>query len=532
MEAFFTPGALAPYRGRWDYAAAAHLLRRTTFAPSNEEVLEALEIGLEASISRLLADGRPPEHPVNYNNEEDEQVPIGETWVFSPYREGFKNLHHRHLSLRSWLMACILNERFSMREKMTYFWHNHFGARELNDPLFMYDYNTTLRRYAFGNFKNLVSHVSVSPQMLVALDGFLNEASEPNENYAREFLELYTIGKGKLVGPGDYATYTEHDVAEIAKVFSGWRVQGFLSKSPDITCDSFFVPERHDFSDKQLSHRFGEEVIHGSGEREFRKLIDVIFRQPEVAQNLCRKLYRFFVYRDISAEVERQVIEPLAQLLIASNFEVRPVLESLLTSEHFFSLVFRGAMVKGPLEYVVSVFRQLEVPIPPTLSGEYSVLHHLESFLPKMMMKYWNPPTVAGWGAYYQGPSYQQLWLSSSTLNARNNFAYNLTISSFELPDCGITADPFTMLQCAQDPSKPLDVIKGFAKLMLPFELSDGQIEELEQILMKGWAEEQWREAIDEYNPEEEPSVAVRHADSRLRKLLFYMANMPEFHLS
>ena len=210
------PQGPTAYAGAWTYESAAHLLRRCMFGPTYSQIKEATQMGLGATVEMLLEDLPLPSPPINTRNDQDPHVPIGETWVEAHYSSGrskkLDQLNYRRRSLKSWTIGRIMNPEMSIREKMTLFWHNHFPVNDINDPKLLYDYVTKLREHGTGNFRTLVKEITLDPAMLRYLNGDENTAKAPNENYARELLELFTIGKGPQIGPGDYTHYTEQDV--------------------------------------------------------------------------------------------------------------------------------------------------------------------------------------------------------------------------------------------------------------------------------------------------------------------------------
>ncbi|MDX1666979.1 MAG: DUF1800 domain-containing protein, partial [Saprospiraceae bacterium] len=443
---FSPPDGLNPYSDNWTYEQAAHLLRRTTFGPLPEEIRHSVDIGLDATLEALLSEGPPPEPPLNFGYPGDPNVPVGESWVEAPYIRDPEVLRYRQVSLRSWTMERLLGERMSIREKMTLFWHNHFAVSEIPDPKYLYRYIHLLRMQSLGNFREIVKQITVDPAMLVFLNGNQNTRQAPNENYARELLELFTIGKGPLAGAGDYTTFTEQDVREISRVLTGWRDQGFyaLSEGP---VQARFVPRLHDTGPKTLSHRFDYRVIYDQGEYEYQALVDIIFENPEVARFICRKLYRWFVYYHIDEAVEQNVIAPLAQLMIASDYELRPVLRALLGSEHFYDTALRGSMIKDPIDFAISSIKQLQVAFPAQIGPRYLANIGLFQLTRLMQMEYFNPPDVAGWKAYYQEPLYYRIWINASTLNLRSDFMGGLIGEGFRLAGFRLGVEPLVLLQ-------------------------------------------------------------------------------------
>jgi len=221
-----TPGGLDRYQGPWNRNTATHLLRRTTYGNTIEEINQATASSMDEVIDQLLAERPLPPEPINYYYNNDPQVPIGESWINKPYtreQEIFNEINRaRGRSLAGWTIGNLLNGGIHIREKMTLFWSNHFvtQASVLRDPNIIYYNNNLLRSGALGNFRDLVTDVTINPAMLRYLNGNQNSLEAPNENYARELLELFTIGKGALAGPGDYTTFTEQDVTEAARILT------------------------------------------------------------------------------------------------------------------------------------------------------------------------------------------------------------------------------------------------------------------------------------------------------------------------
>lgn len=513
-----------------DFGKALHLLRRTTFGPTYVEVYQTLELGLYATLDQMLAWRDLPTPPLNLESN-DPFVPIGNTWVNAHYTEQLDNLKYRHLSLQSWIIQQAVSDNFSLREKMVFFWHNHFGTALVNDPRIVFRFNNLLRRFAVGNFKELVKQVTIEPLMLMHLDGQLNKQSEPNDNYAREFLELFTVGKGPLAGPGDYTTFTEHDVNEIARIMTGWVVHGFLSKYDEIPVSSGFWTTRHDRGTKTLSHRFNEAVIENGEASEYAQLIDIVFQQKNVARFICRKLYRYFVTDLIDEDVEQIIIEPLATILMDNDYEIAPVLRTLLSSEHFFQKNMRGAKIKNPMEYLVSAIRQTAVVYPEEDQLIEKVNHHFYHQLVPMEFDYFNPPYVAGWSPYFQPPSFSKLWINASTIAKRYVFAFNITVSYTNVSNFQVRGDLFYLLQFFETPYDPKQVVDGFAKLILPHELTDFQKLELKEILLNGLHDFEWEIQLGEYSAHPEHSALGPALLNKMARLILQLLNMPGAHL-
>lgn len=475
MESFHVQSGLEPYTGPWTFREAAHLLRRTTFGPNREQINRAVEQGLEATVEQLFAETDPPDPPINYYEADDPQVPIGATWINATfqYSKIANQLISRRRSLEAWIIGLMLREGVSIREKLTLFWHNHFTMNQIADLRFLYRHFTLLRNYAWGNCRELVKEVSIDPAMLRLLNGRDNTKGVPNENYARELLELYSIGKGPLAGPGDYTNYTEDDVREVARVLTGWRDFGFTIESEDGSIGSVFRPWSHDEGLKVLSHRFDYAQIPNMGEEEVPFLIDIIFQKPATARFICRKLYQWFIYYKIDEEIEVNVIEPMAQILQANDYEVKPALQALLSSEHFFANQNMGAMIKHPYDFIMSVVKPLGVKIAGRIDQQYDSWYTLFSAAKQMQMEYFFIPEVAGWLAYYRQPLYYRNWINANTLPVRMDLINRLVrggISPFGGNGERMRIDVLGIVSNLSNPLDPNVLIEDLAVLLLPKE--------------------------------------------------------------
>jgi hypothetical protein len=215
--------SLTPYSGTWGRAQVLHLLRRTMFGVKKDDLNYFLTKTMEQSVSELLTPLATPSPPVNdyqnYVSPTDPIVPLGSTWVNDPTGGNFT--YPRLQSLRGWWIGLMWNQDRNIREKMVLFWHNHMPVSigdVVTDAIPAYSYVALLRQHAMGNFKDLVRGITIEPSMLTYLDGKLNTRNAPNENYARELQELFTIGKDST------PIYTESDVQMAAKVLTGWQV--------------------------------------------------------------------------------------------------------------------------------------------------------------------------------------------------------------------------------------------------------------------------------------------------------------------
>lgn len=526
---------LAPYTGPWGREQASHLLRRTMFGPTHSEISQAISDGLSNTLDSLFAwdSSQPlPSPPLNYANQNDPGVPIGSTWVDAFFWPGTNG--YRSNSLVSWTMGHLLNQSVSLREKMTLFWHNHFviEAGVVNDPRFLYRYISLLRTNCLGNFKDLVKDITIDPGMLQYLNGNQNVAASPNENYARELFELFTIGKGEQIAPGNYTNYTEQDVAAAAKVLTGWRDRGNFSETVPIGVE--FRPNRHDTSTKQFSTAFGNQTIADNGMDEYKDLVDMIFTQDEVARFICRKLYRWFVYYVIDENVETDVIEPMAQLMIASNYEIEPALRALLNSEHFYDHLNMGPMIKNPIDFMVSIVRQLELKYPDDTQLEAQYLQWLTLYfgITLLSMPYFSPPSVAGWSAYYQIPQFYQQWINSVTLPYRSDIISLFLFAGVTQKGFTVIATPLELIPFVSTPDDPNVLIEELSQLFLPQPLTTKQKDFLKEVLIPGLPDFEWTLEYNAYLSDPMNAQLAASVDLKLRLMFNTMFKLAEYHLS
>ena len=532
MTAILTPPlpavGLTPYAGAFGTAEAAHLLRRTLMGPKRSEIRRAVDRGLSATLSTLLAPAPPPPPPVNHFFEDDPNVGIGESWVDSPHLENADVGNYRWPSLRGWYMNGLIDSPTRITEKMALFWMNHFGMSDVGEHRAQYQYIQLFRRFATGNFRTLIERITVHPSMLAFLNGRYNRKGAPDENYAREMLELFTVQKGR---PGD-VNYTEEDVRACARVLTGWRVRGFWSRE-DEAVESYFQDDWHDTEPKQLSSYFGNATIENGGPDEYKTLIGIVFQHPETARAICRDLYIYFVDHRIDDGVESGVIRPLADLLVASDFELAPVLENLLGSAHFFDRDRRGAIIKNPYEFMLSVARPLggygHLGLDLNLTYNLGNAYHWLSR--NMDMDFLYIPTVSGWKAYYQTPGYYRNWIGSTTLQKRQEVAEAMTGNGIWTEGKARPLDWLRFVDDLSEPSNADALLEEVTGLFLAAPLHPDQLAILKAELTGGLGNMEWERQYREYRNGRDNAGYVDAILRRVRAMFRLLVTLPEFHL-
>ncbi|MFY7810719.1 MAG: DUF1800 family protein, partial [Flavobacterium sp.] len=309
-----------------------------------------------------------------------------------------------------------------------------------------YDHLRLLLHFAYGNYKTLAKKITLDNSMLEYLNNTTNNKNSPNENYAREFFELFTIGKGEQIAPGNYTNYTEADIVQAAKVLTGFKRQVLRNVVDTETSlpKGFNNFNQHATTNKVFSSAFNNTTISSATnatemDTELDNFVNMIFAKEATAKNICRKLYIYFVKGTITNEVEQDIITPLATELMANNYELMPTVKKLLSSTHFYDLDDSnpvdeniGAIIKSPLQQVSEIVTYLQaiLPNPTTQPTEFYInfwnnfVHN--TYLASSNMIPFDPENVAGHPAYYQAPDYDKTWISAATLIARYRLGESL----------------------------------------------------------------------------------------------------------
>jgi len=524
--------SMTPYTGPWTKAEAGHLLRRTTFGPKNQDILDAVANGMTATVTSLLQIPAIGD-PLAYHPDET-IVAQGNSWVNAVYPTNPVDAQTvetaRLLSMASWGMQRINLESLTIAEKLCMFWHNHFSASFTQDSRATYDYHMLLRSHALGDFKQMVKDVTINPCMLLFLNGATNNVFSPNENFARELLELYTIGKGPQIGPGDYSNYTEQDVAEGAKILTGYYVDGLRSDTlTDVV--SIYNNLLHDTTTKTLSSHFGGATIVNNGASEYADYIDVIFQQDEVANHICRKLYRYFVNYDLTASVETTVIAEMANTLITNSYNILPVLVELFSSEHFYDISVRGALIKGPLDMLYSMLNSSDSQPSFGLATDYEMQLNVYWFAETLGQAYAAPPSVAGWPAYYQEPSYSKLWVNATHMKTRTDASSWMTIYT-GIPVNGDfwKIDALNFVDGLSNPTDAPTIIDDITDTFCPKGVDAAQKLILKLILTGGLPDFEWTIEYSDYVNNPGNTVYSDPIRIKVEQVLARLFQMPEFH--
>ena len=525
-----TLSGLAAYTGTFGNTQLVQLLKRTLFGIKQSDIQAFTGKPLGVVVDALLSTGAAPLPPVNnYNdaNYTDANVPAGQSWVTAPYTDGTAD-SRRTASYKAWWMGQIIKQQPNIQEKMVLFWHNHFSTQTttIGDARYDYKHNTLLRAYALGNFKQLVKQITIDPAMLRYLNGYLNVKTAPDENYGRELQELFTVGKGPN------SLYTENDVKAAAKVLTGFTING-------ATISSGFDPNKHDTTNKQFSAFYGNKLITGktgaAGATEVDDLLDMIFATNECALFICRYIYRFFVYYQIDDVVEANVIAPLATILRNNNYEIKPVLTALFTSQHFFDPANKGCVIKSPIDLFAGVCREFEITFPADSDyiNAYYMWDYIRASAATISQNIGDPPNVAGWQAYYEAPQYHELWINTDTLPKRNQFTDIMIGNGYSRNGKTIVIDAIAYTMKLSNPADPNILISDLLTQLYAIDVSAAVVAFLKSILLSGQiADHYWTDAWNSYKAAPSDASLKKIVLTRLTALYKYIMDLPEYQLS
>ncbi|MDA1018144.1 MAG: DUF1800 domain-containing protein, partial [Planctomycetota bacterium] len=359
-----------------EFADAAHLLTRAGFGASYADIQRAIADGLDATVTRLTTP-------------QDESVDFHAT---DRLLRGAAIDSGNIGDLKAWWLFRMTHSANPLVEKLSLFWHNHFATSnaKVDSVRFMLDQNDLMRKHALGDFRPLLHAMARNVAMLIWLDSNANRKRQANENFAREVMELFSLGVGN---------YTETDIKEAARAFTGWHVRD----------DRFWF--------NKLQHDFTSKTVLGKTAQDGQDVLEICLERRACPRFLSMKLLRTFVTGDPQPEW----IDAFADRIRVNNIDVQRCMSELLRSKLFFDPQVRRTLIKSPIDLVIGSYRTLECR--PNLQNTARLLAELGQDV-------FEPPTVKGWEG-------GRLWISSTTILRRANFAAMLTKENRlgELPD-------------------------------------------------------------------------------------------------
>lgn len=543
--------SLTPLDTPLDLRLAKHLLRRATFNFSKEQLENFVGMSATDAVNSIATNPdnivSEPYDPLPQN------VPDGYWTSSTEPPNSFTGQVRKRAHVCAWWWYNAVNQ-ISLKHKLSFFLHTSFTVGKdagTGPATSFYDHLNLLDYYALGNIKTLAKKITLDNSMLIYLNNTENSRFNPNENYAREFLELFTVMKGEQIGEGNYTNYTEEDIQQAAKVFSGFKAKidrSVIDPDTNIPCGNVLL-NHHDPYDKTFSSAFGNQVITGAKNtrdvtKELGEFVDMVFSQPETAKAYCRKLYRYFVKSDWNDNVETDIITPLAQQLIANDFNILPVVKTLLSSKHFYDADDGdptnntiGAIVKSPLQQLSEVCSMFNVlyPNPSTNIFRFYTNFFLyflhNTYFKAAGMELFDPDSVAGYPAYYQEPGFDLNWFSSNTLIGRYKLIESL-ITGKNTITSGTTYAHLDTVAFAKTkintPEDPVKLINGIADLLYPESIDSDRVNYFKTFLVdEGFPDIYWTRTWNKYIADNDHATVK----PRLNALITAMVNASEFQL-
>jgi uncharacterized protein (DUF1800 family) len=448
----------------WDSSAAKHILSRTTFGFTQKDIEFALSFTLNDFVDNYLLKSQPiPAIPGEWVNE----IPV-------PNNTNIDSQRYRELC--RWWLGLMTNQGISIQERLVLFLHNHFVSEieVVRFPQHMYWQNYLFREFSLGNFKQLTKSITINPAMLLYLDGVQNTKTKPNENYARELLELFTIGIGN---------YTEFDVREAARALTGWRVSGL---------DAYFTSSRFDNGTKTfLGH---------TGNFNHEDIVNIIFSKTETSKFLCRKLYKEFVFY----QPDEIYVSQLAQVIRDNNFVLKPVLSTMLKSTYFHSNEIRGAKIKSPVELLINSIRQFLI-----LNPDFDYMRTTANSLQQVLF---SPPDVRGWES-------QRKWISTTTYPMRNSYTDSIVDGKKSSGgNLSFKINTINFARTFPSSENAVQFVNDVTDYLFRFPLSQSRKNYLLEIMLDGTAPENW-------------STYIPQAEARLKAFFKALMRLPEYQL-
>ena len=371
----------------WNPRFARHLLNRAGFGLPQERVERLAGMTPEAAVDSLVDfNAQPDPFPApDFLIQPESRDALRARFAGLSEEERRKALNDYQKeervavqNLKAWWLERMHKTERPLQEKLALFWHGHFAtsAQKVKSSWHTHQLNEVFRAHAAGNFKALTIAVGQSPSMLRYLDNVQSTKRSPNENWARELMELFTLGQGQ---------YSEEDIKNSARAFTGWS------------------SDHEQFRYREDAHDFGPKTFMGrSGDFDGWNIIDIIFEQRAAATFICAKLWRYFAYE----ETEPEVVEGLAETLRANNYELKPVLRELFLSQAFYGDKALGQLVKSPAQLVVQLASDLEYDTPPYRAMAVATA--------QLGQDLFYPPNVKGWDG-------NRAWINANTLMIRYN---------------------------------------------------------------------------------------------------------------
>ena len=477
----------------WNQSSAAHLLGRTMIGPTYNDIIDSTNNRLNYTVSTLLGELETPEPPGSWV---EDPAPAWDQLTDDEVDELMQQYRDHMGEMATWWIIRMIQNSKNITEQMTLFWHNFFATAQSKVffPQAMYEQNKIFREYGLGNFKELLRRVTFGPAMMIWLDIHRSKKHNPNENFSRELMELFTLGVDN---------YSQNDIVEASRAFTGYVTNGVETNYDyeNLVGNDIHWDEWHDFGNKT--------VLGQTGKWTGDDIINIILEQENCAKHICRRIYKWFVYENVN----ESVVEEMADVLRDNNYEIRPALEFLFKSEHFYDNNYRGALIQNPIGFLPGLIRKFGMQNFTFPDG------FLLRSVGVLGMTPLEPPDVNGWIGY-------RSWINSITLPLRKLVGCSLVTGSSPFGSFDFTVDVRSMAQSMYSSNDPgyasEQIVRKLALVLIGIPLSNELETRMLDILLDGAEPYDWN--IN--------SPAGDAQWNRMKDLLMYIIRIPEIQIS
>ena len=564
-------GSLTKYNGVFGVKQKKHLLNRCLVGYAERHLKDLDNLTLDQAIDLLFTrhdlgepvnnyyeDLSPQQYETIYNNAD---VGPGEPFLSRSYVRNNNpdeiSGGERHNAISSWMYHSIYSQSTSVEWKLFLFLHNLTPVQDFGRHKTRYAYLKLVYEGGFRNYRDYIYDLTLDPTMLEYLNLQASQKDTPDENYAREVQELFTVGKRP------FADFTEEDVREAARLLVGWYFdwdQTMYTEGWEPVVG--FNEYNHDTGDKQFSEFYNNTFVAGregpSGREELEEFLDMIFATEKCAIYLSRRLYQFFVYPVVSDYAEEQIIKPLAEVMRASNYSLAETLKVLLSSEYFFAEEFYNSMICSPLDFTFKVMKGLSILegdlvrwdentyvsyfaedrsqfdekfITPETRA-YFFFRHMGWRTNQLGMEIHNPPNVSGWPAFYQDPIYDLYWINSVTIKARKEFTESMTRWGAYVEDgIHLRLNLERFIASFDNPRQLDSIIAQLADRFLGADIPEEALLRIRKsVLGEELNENYWTQAVDDFNTTKSRN-SYNTLYWRIEQFMFQIFELYEAHL-
>ena len=477
----------------WNQSSAAHLLGRTMIGPTYNDIIDSTNNRLNYTVSTLLGELETPEPPGSWV---EDPAPAWDQLTDDEVDELMQQYRDHMGEMATWWIIRMTQNSKNITEQMTLFWHNFFATvqSKVFFPQAMYEQNKIFREYGLGNFKELLRRVTFGPAMMIWLDIHRSKKHNPNENFSRELMELFTLGVDN---------YSQNDIVEASRAFTGYVTNGVETNYDyeNLVGNDIHWDEWHDFGNKT--------VLGQTGQWTGDDIINIILEQENCAKHICRRIYKWFVYENVN----ESVVEEMADVLRDNNYEIRPALEFLFKSEHFYDNNYRGALIQNPIGFLPGLIRKFGMQNFTFPDG------FLLRSVGVLGMTPLEPPDVNGWIGY-------RSWINSITLPLRKLVGCSLVTGSSPFGSFDFTVDVRSMAQSMYSSNDPgyasEQIVRKLALVLIGIPLSNELETRMLDILLDGAEPYDW-------------NINAPAGDAqwnRMKDLLMYIIRIPEIQIS